>query len=259
MTPYFFRIKSFLSYWLEAVDEHSLHSPFFFDLYTSQIKPPPRPGAFEEIENLRNELLHDHRTIPMQNFGSKAKKQSNGRISRIAGSSLSSKRYSTIYFRLASAFHATNMVELGTSFGINTLYLARTPGATVTTFEGAPAIADIAGLTFEFAGSKNVQLVVGNIDKTLPEFLQHTRRVDFAFIDANHSYEPTLRYFEWLLKKVHERSVLVVDDIHYSPEMERAWRKIKQHRLVCASADIFRSGILFFDPSLNKQHVILQV
>ena len=259
MTPYFFRIKSFLAYWLEAVDEHSLHSPFFFDLYTSHIKPIPKPGDFEEIENLRNKLLDDQRTIAIQDFGSKAQKQSNGRISRIARTSLSSKRYSTIYFRLASAFQATTMVELGTSFGINTLYLGKTPGATVTTFEGAPAIADIAGLTFEFAGSTNVQLVVGNIDKTLPDFLQYTRRVDFAFIDANHRYEPTLRYFEWLLKKVHERSVLVVDDIHYSAEMERAWKKIKQHRLVCASADIFRCGILFFDPSLNKQHVILQV
>ena len=105
----------------------------------------------------------------------------------------------------------------------------------------------------------NVRLVTGNIDETLPEFLEHERRVDFAFIDANHRYAPTLRYFEWLVGKVHEQSVLVIDDIHYSPEMERAWKKIQQHRLVCASADIFRCGILFFDPSLNKQHVILQV
>lgn len=259
MTPYFFRIKSFLTYWLEAVDEHSLHSPFFFDLYTTHIKPPPVPGEFEEIEHLRNKLLHDHRAIDVQDFGSKASKPSKRTISRIARTSLSSKRYSTLYFRLASAVHATTLVELGTSFGINTLYLAQTPGATVTTFEGAPAIADIAGLTFEFAGSTNVRLVVGNIDKTLPEFLQHTRRVDFAFIDANHRYEPTLRYFEWLLKKVHESSVVVIDDIHHAPEMERAWNKIKQHRLVCASVDIFRCGILFFDPSLNNQHVILQV
>lgn len=252
-------MKSFLAYWLEAVDEHSLHSPFFFDLHTVHIKPPPVPGQFEEIENLRGKLLHDQRTITVQDFGSKAKKQSNAKVSTIARTSLSSKRYSTIYFRLASAFQASTIVELGTSFGINTLYLAKAPAATVTTFEGAPAIADIASLTFEFAGSKNIQAVVGDIDKTLPVFLQHTRRVDFAFIDANHRYEPTLRYFGWLLKKMHERSVLVVDDIHYSPEMARAWKEMKRHRLVCASADLFRCGILFFDPSLNKQHVILQV
>lgn len=259
MTPYFFRIKSFLAYWLEAVDEHSLHSPFFFDLHTTHIKPPPAPGAFEEIESLRSKLLLDHRSIAVQDFGSRAKSHSKAKISRIARNSLSSRRYSTIYFRLASAFHAGTIVELGTSFGINTLYLAQTPGATVTTFEGAPAIADIAGLTFEFAGSRNIRLVVGDIDKTLPDFLQYTRRVDFAFIDANHRYGPTLRYFGWLLSKVHERSVMIVDDIYHSPEMARAWKEMKRHRLVCASADLFRCGILFFDPSLNKQHVILQV
>jgi len=154
---------------------------------------------------------------------------------------------------------ATCIVELGTSFGINALYLSEAKGATVTTFEGAPAIADIAALTFEFAGKENIRLTVGNIDQTLPAFLQQVRQVDFVFIDANHMYGPTIRYFEWLLKKIHERSVLVVDDIHCSPGMERAWEEIKGHRLVYGSADLYRCGIVFFDPSLNKQHVILQV
>ena len=80
-----------------------------------------------------------------------------------------------------------------------------------------------------------------------------------AFMDANHRYEPTIRYFELLLKKVHEKSVLIVDDIHHSCDMEKAWKEMQRHRLVYGSADLFRCGILFFDPSLNKQHVILQV
>lgn len=164
-----------------------------------------------------------------------------------------------IYLRLAHQFDAKCIVELGTSFGINTLYLAEKGDATVTTFEGAPAVADIASLTFEFAGKKNIRLVEGSIEKTLPDFLQDVRRVDFAFLDANHRYEPTVKYFEWLSNKMHDKSVLVLDDIHYSGEMERAWRAIKNHRLVYGTADLFRCGIVFFDPSLNKQHVILQV
>jgi hypothetical protein len=61
------------------------------------------------------------------------------------------------------------------------------------------------------------------------------------------------------VKKVHPNSIIIIDDIHYSPEMAAAWKVIKNHRLVYASADLFRCGIVFFDPSLNKQHVILQV
>jgi predicted O-methyltransferase YrrM len=254
-----FRIKCFLSYWLEAVDEHSLHSPFFFDLYTRQIKPvSPSPG-YPHIESLRNKLLHDHRTIPLRDLGTGGKERSSRKISDIAKTSLSSPRFSAIFARLISYFNASCVVELGTSLGITTLYLAEKSDATVTTFEGAPAVADIAALTFEFAGKQNIDLVMGNIERTLPAFLQRVRKVDFAFIDANHRYDATLRYFEWLLKKVHEKSVIVIDDIHHSPEMHQAWQTIRNNRLVYASSDLFRCGIVFFDPSLNKQHVILQV
>jgi len=255
----FFRIKSFLSWWLEAVDEHSLHSPFFFDIYTTQIKPRFPRGEFKHIETLRRQLLKDQRTINVRDLGSKATQSGLRKISRIARTNLSTPRYSVIFFRIVQYFRATCIVELGTSFGINTLYLAEKTDATVTTFEGSPTIADIAALTFEFASRKNIHLVTGNIDTTLPAFLSRTRRVDFVFLDANHRYEPTVRYFEWLLKKVHEKSVLVIDDIHHSGEMERAWTEIKNHRLVYGSADLYRCGIVFFDPSLNKQHVILQL
>lgn len=258
MAHHFFRIKAFLSYWLEAVDEHSLHSPFFFDLYTKQIKPRVAGAQFAHIENLREKLQNDHRVITVRDLGSGKDLKTRRQISKMARTSLSTPRYSAIFCRLAKYFEATCIVELGTSFGINTLYLAEKPDATVTTFEGAPAVADIAALTFEFASKRNVDLITGNINRTLPTFLQRIRRVDLAFIDANHRYEPTLRYFDWLVKKVHERSVVIVDDIHHSPEMERAWTVIKNNRLVYGSADLFRCGILFFDPSLNKQHVILQ-
>lgn len=259
MTDFFFRARSFLSWWLEAIDEHSLHSPFFFDLYTTQIKPRTSLEPYAHIESLRKKLIRDERYITVRDLGSKALAKSTRKISSIARTSLTPARYSVLYARLAHYIGATCIVELGTSFGINTLYLAEKRDATVTTFEGAPAVADIAALTFEFAAKKNIELVMGNIDKTLPAFLQRTQRLDLVFMDANHRCEPTLRYFEWLLKKVHNKSVVIIDDIHHSSDMEKAWRAVQGHRLVYGSADLFRCGILFFDPSLNKQHVILQL
>jgi len=83
-------------------------------------------------------------------------------------------------------------------------------------------------------------------------------RFDLALMDANHRYAPTMRYFELLLKHVHHKSIIIADDIHLSADMEQAWRAMQQHELVYASADLYRCGILFFDPSLNKQHVVLQ-
>jgi predicted O-methyltransferase YrrM len=255
----FFRIKSFFSYWLNAVDEHSLHSPFFFDFYTTQVKTSADSHPFAHIELLRRKLLSDDRTIDVRDLGIKGTERSLRKISDIARTSLSSARFSAFYLRLANYFGATTIVELGTCLGINTLYLAEKKDATITTFEGSASIADIAAVSFQFGAKDNVRLVVGDIDQTLPGFLSGVRKVDLAFMDANHRYEPTMRYFEWLLRKVHQKSVIIIDDIHYSREMAAAWKSIKYNRLVYASADLFRCGIVFFDPSLNKQHVILQV
>jgi predicted O-methyltransferase YrrM len=148
---------------------------------------------------------------------------------------------------------------LGTSLGINTLYLSAGAGTKVTTFEGALSIAGIARKVFQGFPSHDITLKTGDISKTLPDFLQASARVDFAFMDANHRYAPTLQYAGWLLERIHHKSIIVVDDIHYNEEMDRAWEALKKHPLVCASADLYRCGMLFFDPSLDKQHVVLQV
>ena len=53
-------------------------------------------------------------------------------------------------------------------------------------------------------------------------------------------------------------SILVLDDIHYSPEMERAWNALARSRAVYTSIDLYRCGLVFFNPSLTKQNVVLQ-
>jgi predicted O-methyltransferase YrrM len=254
----FFQIRSYLSYWLDAVDEHSLHSPFFFDFYTNIVKNHKRDHEIKPIEKLRQKLLSDKREVIVTDLGSRSESQPRS-ISAIAHTSLSSPRFSSLYRKMIHHFNAKTVVELGASLGINTLYLASKQDVQVTTFEGSEALADIAMLTFEFAGAKNIRLIRGNINSTLPTYLQSIRKVDFVFMDANHRYEPTLNYFHQLLPKVSETSVLVLDDIHYSAEMQKAWKEITHHELVYGSVDLFRCGILFFDPSLNKQHVILQL
>jgi predicted O-methyltransferase YrrM len=253
-----FQTRAYLNYWLDAVDEHSLHSPFLFDFYTRIVKSKNKFHGVDSVEKLRDQLLKDQRQLTIKDLGS-ASADTPRKIADITLASVSPVSLSGLYMRIIEHIKARTVVELGTSFGINTLYLAQSPSANVLTFEGSQEIADIAQLTFEFSSSKNIRMIFGNIDATLAESLQSVRKVDFALIDANHRYAPTVRYFNRIVSKVTETSVIVLDDIHYSPEMERAWTEVKQNKLVYGSIDLFRCGIVFFDPSLNKQHVILQV
>jgi predicted O-methyltransferase YrrM len=253
----FFQAKAYLSYWLDAVDEHSLHSPFFFDFYTRVVKKRSSDNRFENAETLRKKLLQDTRILTDDDPGSGSSQ--NRSIASIAKHSLTPQHLSIIYDATIDFFKAKNIIELGTSLGINSLYLASKKERSVVTFEGSKEVSEIARLTFEFAKATNIQLVEGNIDQTLRPYVESVRKTDFILLDANHRYEPTIRYFNVLIPRLHEGSVVIIDDIHYSVEMERAWKELMNHKLVYGSADLFRCGILFFDPSLNKQHVILQV
>ena len=134
----------------------------------------------------------------------------------------------------------------------------------VWTFEGCPQTAQIAERNFaNWAAQKgqkqsNIEIIVGNIDHTLPQQVAVSSPIDFAFFDANHRYEPTVRYFETCLTNAHEDSVFVFDDIHWSEEMEQAWATIRRHPSVTVSIDLLWVGLVFFRKKQPKQHFVLR-
>lgn len=258
--PRFFQVKAFINHWLDAVEEHSLHSPFFFDLYDKIIKNPAE-ADFSHIETIRKNLLQNEKLIEVRDLGSgsavSSLQKKNRKIADIAATSLTPAHIAQLYFRVCEYMEVRNIVELGTSMGLTSLYFSELPDCKVHTFEGSHALADIALTNFEYFDKKNINLIEGNIANTLPRFLEdNLAKIGLALVDANHRYAPTIQYFEWLMKRFNEKSIMVIDDIHHSPEMEKAWSELKKHYLVYGSVDLFRCGILFFEPGLNRQHFV---
>ena len=259
--PSLYPLKAFLNHWLHVVDEHSIHSPYFYDFFKNVIKGESSPPHFPELEKLRLQLLSNPLEVNIDDFGagSAMLAGSKRKLSEIAKTSLSEEKYSALYYRIVQFLKAERIVELGTCLGVTTLYLAQDKDCKVITFEGSPALANVALTNFEYFEKKNIELIEGNIDVTLPDFLQDPTKINFAFIDANHRYTPTIKYFNQLVMRLDEASILVIDDIHWSEEMERAWNELKANELVYGSIDLFRCGILFFEPGLNRQHYVLSL
>ena len=107
------------------------------------------------------------------------------------------------------------MVELGTSLGITSLYLAKNEGCLVTTFEGSHALANVALSNFEYFDKENIELIEGDLNSTLPEFLQNPTKINFVLMDAHHRYEPTLHYFNLLMRRLNEKSIVILDAKHF--------------------------------------------
>ncbi|WP_266365641.1 O-methyltransferase [Tellurirhabdus rosea] len=255
-------IAAYLRYLLNARDEHSLHSPFLYDLYTKTIRvDEPDEPAFAPIEDLRRELLKSRETIAITDYGagSKVNASRERTIRDIARHSQKPTRFARLLYRLLRRFECQTVFDLGTSLGLTTLYeAAAVPQGKLITFEGCPQTADRARSHFARLGYSNIQTVVGNLDETLAAQIAAIDRLDFAFFDANHRYEPTVRYFETCLPKIHNDTCFVFDDIHWSAEMEQAWEAIKAHPQVVVTVDLFYVGLVFFRQQQPKQHFTLK-
>ncbi len=256
-------IKAYWKYLWNAKNEHRLHSPFVYELYTQVIKHQEFDFyAYQEIEKLRELLLDNDEIIEIQDFGAGSKGGASKKksIRSITATASLPARVAQMLFRLINFLEPRIVLDLGTSLGITTAYLAKAmpSGGKIYTFEGAQSLAHLAEKHFKMLDLQNIELVKGNINETLPRLLSQVEKVDFAFIDANHRFEPTIRYFEQISAKCYENSVLAFDDIYWSEEMKRAWEKIYADTRVGISIDLFRVGLVFFRQKQEKQHFILR-
>ncbi|MFY8024775.1 MAG: O-methyltransferase [Sediminibacterium sp.] len=254
----------YMHYWIRSSNPkgHGVHSPFVFELIDKVFIDDRNFYIFPLIEAAREELKFNNTVITVADFGagSRLNATSSRTISSIAKSALKPKKFGQLLFRLVNHFAPTTILELGTSLGITTSYLAAANHrARVITMEGAPEIAQQAQRHFQHIGLQNIEQVVGNFDDTLADVLKKNESLDFVFIDGNHRYEPTLRYFDMMKPYLHEHSVLIFDDIHWSKEMEQAWAAIKKDETVTLTVDLFFIGLVFFrKEQKEKQHFIVQ-
>ncbi len=253
---YLFLLRQYAHYRWHARNAHGLHSPFVFQLYAEVIGSGKQFYAFEEIEKVRKSLLYSNKRIEVTDLGagSRKLKQSTRKIAEIVQHSAVTPKKGALLFRLVEYFRPEQVLELGTSVGIGTLYLQLAHrSATIITFEGCPHTAAVAQKTFEKMGL-SPSLVVGNLEDTLPQTLEKIPKVDLVYMDANHTYQATLHYFESILPKLHENSVVVVDDIRWSADMKQAWDVLCQRPEILLSLDLFDCGILLLRNKQPKQH-----
>ncbi|MBP7400320.1 MAG: class I SAM-dependent methyltransferase [Chitinophagales bacterium] len=254
--------KAYIKYFNQSLTSYDVHSPFLFDFITHVLNDNRYFNAFGEIEAVRKHLLKNTSVIEIEDLGAGSKKlhATKRKISDIAKTSLTNEKFGKLLFRIVNHYSPHHILELGTSLGISALYLAKAKStSTVTTLEGSKAISHIAHQVFEQTHTENIQLITGNFSDTLPQLLSESYHPDLVYIDGNHRMKPTLDYFNTCLESANENCILILDDIHWSSEMEQAWNEIKHHPQSRLTVDLFYKGIVFTQKELlTKQNVSIR-
>ena len=232
---------------------HGVHSPFLFDFIRQVVNDRTDHAEYAAPEQYRRQLLADASVYTAVDFGASERSGQQLRVDRIAKIALQPPQWAQLLFRVIRRYRPGPVLELGTSLGLTTHYLAMADTSQpVLTLEGDPYIADRARTHFNRSGLENITVWTTPFDEQLPSALAKLGRVGFALVDGNHRKEPTLRYVDQLMPFLDQNSILVLDDIHWSRPMQAAWEAVRKRPEVRCSIDLFRMGLLFFRTDFHE-------
>ena len=232
MTPFFFTIFEFIRFYWKADTRYRIHSPFVYQFVEEVLEDDRNFYVFKRAESLRTFLLSDNKEIKITDFGAGShvdgvKKMR--RIKDIARTALSPAFQCRWLFKIVQLYAPENLIELGTSLGISTLYLSEAAPnkASFYTLEGAPEIANIAQSIFDAFQDQLLKSDFVRYNKKLlkPETLNQLRITNYELrkksADVQHSptginlvvgrFEDTL---EAVLKKVGKIDFAFIDGNH---------------------------------------------
>lgn len=255
----FARLASrYLSHLIHSVDEYGVHSPFLFKLLTESVYSQHDKYGLPAIERLRKKCLANDTEIDVLDLGAGSRldgKNNKRSVRFICKSFAKNIRLCKLLHNTVKHLQPEITIELGTSLGFSTMYLASGhKSGKVYTVEGCPNTRSIALKNFDEAELDNIESMTGNFDEVLPDLLEQLGRFDCAYIDGNHTYEATIRYFESLQPYAQNGSLIIFDDIHWSGGMTKAWEQIISSQKVTMSVDFFHLGMVFFNPGFSKEH-----
>ncbi len=240
---------------------YGIHSPYLYALVRNVIFNRADVQVPEEVLLSHRKLRGDTIAIEIDDKGAGSRITSGARRtigSMVKHSSVTEKQGALLY-RLCRWYQPATVLELGTGLGISTSYLASGSGnAEIITVEGSAAKLAYAVHNFPVRVSKKVDFRSGTFAEHFEMMLNRAGERTIVFIDGDHRYQSTLNKVRAFLRRDLENIMIILDDIYWSDEMERAWKECLADPNVDISLDLFHFGILIRRPGIAKQHLIIK-
>lgn len=231
-----------------------VHSPNIFEFFTKVIFSK-EDFDYSQAELSLVRFKSSSQKIMVTSAGAKGDGSKCERSVRdIAKSSSSYGKYGQLLQRIAAYLKPNWILELGTSLGIGTIYMASgSPSSNIITVEACPETAKVASDNFKLLELDNITSIHGDFDVVLEDILSNNDPFGLIYVDGNHTYEATKRYFEMIAANSDENTVVIFDDINWSRGMAKAWDEIKSDPKTVVAIETMRMGIVFFNTKLTQK------
>ncbi len=253
-------LLAYLRYRIKSRTKYRVHSPFVFDFMTKGMETPLTKSLVKQTEAFRKALYADNSQLKITDYGagSKVFRSDIRKVADIAKYAGMSRRKAYLLQKIVQYFQPESILELGTSLGLSAVAMHYAqPKAQIISIEACPQTAAKANSFLKAFNINPIDIRVGRFSELLPEICRNNK-FDFIYFDGNHQKEPTLNYFFQAKKCKKNHTLFIFDDIHWSKEMEEAWKIMSQDKAVTLSMDLFYMGIISFRKEQEKQHFILK-
>ncbi|MDR3219772.1 MAG: hypothetical protein LBU22_12500 [Dysgonamonadaceae bacterium] len=218
---------------------YGVHSPFTYNLITKVIEEKTPYYVFNDIENFRKKLL-----------------SAENQLYKITASETQHQNYGALLFRLVNFFKCKNVLQIGGSTGVMSLYLA----LPLRNICDCYVLEERSGLLNALADYvnenhlQNLHLIRGDYTENLLKLKEKIAAFDLIFVNLSGEPDKMQHIIYEVGKLVNKNTLLIVDGITRSPEMKELWKKIVNHSKTRLTIDLLALGIAFFDEKLQKKH-----
>ncbi len=242
---------------------HGVHSPYVYEFVRKVLFAKHEKHRFDKIKKLRAKLLRNKNLITINDLGAGSRINNDVRksISTIASASSIKHKYGKLLSEIVKFYKPEIVLELGTALGISTAYLSMNMNNdnTLFTVDADENLIELAKNNLKHSSNTNIKFINESFDTAITKLIDNEHNnFDLVFFDGNHKYEASVKYFNQLTNKINNDTIFIFDDIHWSSEMEKAWKYIVEHEKTKVSIDLFQVGIVFFRRELSKQHYIIR-
>lgn len=182
-----------------------------------------------------------------------------GRLSRkeLARRKPISFKAGSLLFRLTNCFAPGNILEIGTAWGVSTLYLHfGCKSARLACIEPDSAVAAMAATVIPYDERVSIHTGVPLSD-ALARYLSEETNLDFICIHPLQNPED----YTWLLPRLIEhsgdRTVWFIQGIRSHRQIADAWKSLVENETVRVTMDLYDIGLAFNNPKLNKQDYLV--
>lgn len=217
-----------------------VHSPFMFYFITKVIEEKLPFYRFAQLRSLRRILAKSTKEVSGKRMSAWVKEEM-------------SEAYLQMLFRFVHALKPNTMVEMGTSIGLTSAYLA-TPNtkARLLTVGNDAELMKLAAMNLQKVGADHVQLFESGWNEA-KNVWREVDCCDFLFFSSKFPAEYVRDVWDQGASKMTDAAVVVMADIYRDKERMDVWQELQKCEKVRVCLDLHHYGLLFFDEKLQRE------